>query len=355
MIPAAPEEDTPEPVLDSMKERLKRQWEGSEQENILVEAPPFPKDIMLELSNACNHECLFCASQFMTRKVGRMDKTLLGRLLAEARQLGTTDVGFYTTGEPFVHKELEQFVAQARDLGFGYIYISTNGALASPKRLQALVEAGIHSIKFSINAATRETYRLIHGRDDFDAVLRNLRFISELRRGLDRKLRLFITYIVTNKNSHEVELFKTLFEPLVDELMFFDMKSQSGQMVQSLDVLAPSAAAEPFSGEPNTCTMPFNRVHISWEGYLTLCCIDYQNYLAVADLNKMSLEEGWLSPAFRELRRRHLEKRLEGTLCHNCLYSLTSPISPLVEELASPFDLSAWQVGDKKVIPLQAQ
>ena len=39
--------------------------------------------------------------------------------------------------------------------------------------------------------------------------------------------------------------------------------------------------------------MPFNRIHVTWEGYLTLCCVDYQNYLIVEDLNKISLWDAY--------------------------------------------------------------
>lgn len=41
------------------------------------------------------------------------------------------------------------------------------------------------------------------------------------------------------------------------------------------------------------------------EGYLTLCCVDYQNYLAVADLNTESLNEAWNNAYARELRRKN--------------------------------------------------
>ena len=36
------------------------------------------------------------------------------------------------------------------------------------------------------------------------------------------------------------------------------------------------------------------------EGYLTACCVDYQNYLTIADLNLVSIGDAWKSKAFRE-------------------------------------------------------
>lgn len=34
-------------------------------------------------------------------------------------------------------------------------------------------------------------------------------------------------------------------------------------------------------------------------GYLTLCCVGSQNYLAIEDLNDMSLKEAWASLKFQ--------------------------------------------------------
>jgi hypothetical protein len=36
------------------------------------------------------------------------------------------------------------------------------------------------------------------------------------------------------------------------------------------------------------------------------------------------------------MRQRHLDGRLEGTLCHNCINDVNLPIEPLVPALATP-------------------
>ena len=191
---------------ESISARFQRQYGKGPSDSLLVAAPPFPKNMMVELSNACNHACIFCTSPHMTRRIGRIEKDLLVRILGEARAEGVEEVGFYTTGEPFIHKDLATFTAAARDLGFRYIYISTNGALATPERVKPVIDAGMSSIKFSINAGSRETYRLVHGHDDWDKVLAHLRFISDYRKAAAPNLRLFVTFVVTNRTAHECEL-----------------------------------------------------------------------------------------------------------------------------------------------------
>ena len=63
--------------------------------------------------------------------------------------------------------------------------------------------------------------------------------------------------------------------------------------------------------ESEICMVPFNRLHVTCEGFLTACCVDYQNYLTVADLNLVSVKEAWSSKEFVELRKKHLSGNLK--------------------------------------------
>ena len=318
---------------------IRRQLRGLVDEAALslVPTPPFPSNLMVELSNACNHACIFCANPKMTRTRRRIDSELLGSILVQARKLGTTKVGFYTTGDPFAHTGLEDFIGQAKDLDYEYTYISTNGSLATPERITAAVDAGLDSAKFSINAGSRQTYRLIHGRDDWDTVVANLRFLLAYREKLRRELRVGITYVVTDQNRHECEDFRIRFGPLVDDICFSECGHQSGYMHENGDSVAAECTAIP---EKTPCWMLFSRAHVTCEGYLTLCCVDYQNYLAVADLNGVGLKEAWESALFKEMRKRHLRNDVKGTLCWNCIHDGNGPVEPLDPCLATRFAFS---------------
>ena len=315
-------------------------------DQVYVPKPPFPENIMIELSNACNHACVFCSNPKMTRPLGRIDRDLLMSILSQARELGAREAGFYTTGDPFVHKGLQEFVGEAKRLGYEYTYISTNGALATPDRSKAVIDAGLDSIKFSINAGTRETYHAIHGQDDWDKVVANLGFISEYRKTLKRDLHLAITYVVVDQNQHEVEGFLKKFTPLVDDVYPFPANCQQGYMLENPQFLTVDSTAPPMKAP---CYMVFSRAHITCEGYLTLCCTDYQNYLALADLKTMKLSKAWEDPLFVAMRERHLRNELEGILCWNCIHHQQTPIEPIVPEFASPLAFSqAAQINLEK-------
>ena len=66
--------------------------------------------------------------------------------------------------------------------------------------------------------------------------------------------------------------------------------------------------------------------------------VDYQNYLTIADLNLVSIGDAWKSKAFRELREKHLSKKLNNTLCDNCWNYKCEKIQPLNSELSTKID-----------------
>ena len=114
--------------------------------------PPFPyTNFLIETSNACNHACIFCAHQKMKRKVSKIAPNFVYNILQQAYDLGTREVGFYATGEPFLVPELPDYIRKAKEIGYSYVYLTSNGSLATPERIRAVVDAGLDSIKFSIS------------------------------------------------------------------------------------------------------------------------------------------------------------------------------------------------------------
>ena len=56
-------------------------------------------------------------------------------------------------GSLFLVKNLADYVSHAKNaIGYDYLFITTNGALAIPETVKAVLDAGLDSIKFSISA-----------------------------------------------------------------------------------------------------------------------------------------------------------------------------------------------------------
>lgn len=98
-----------------MNQLSKRIQTKKENNNCLNTTPPLPtKNMLIELNNACNHKCIFCSNRKMTRKKGNIDSTFLKKILQEAYDNGVREVGYYSTGEPFLNPELADHIKTAK-------------------------------------------------------------------------------------------------------------------------------------------------------------------------------------------------------------------------------------------------
>lgn len=315
----------------------------------------FPKNMLMELTNLCNDSCAFCANSKSTRKRGIIKPELAEKILREAYGLGTREVGFYQTGEPLLDKNLEKYIGYAKHLGYEYVYITTNGALLTEQRANAIIEAGIDSIKFSINASNPKDYMLMHGKDEFEQVIGNLIYIDDLRKRQKRKISLYISYVVTRYTEAEREEFQSKYRRYADDIVFMNCKNVGGLMKNEITKYLSVGSSVGHYYENDMCPMIFNRLHITYEGYLTMCCMDFQNYLVVSDLNKESLKDAWNNSYACDLRKRHLDHTLEGTMCFNCINNCTEFAQPLRAEYASRVNLDEWDKSEEIMKRIQNQ
>ena len=291
-----------------------------------------PEDMLVEVTNRCNHACIFCAHRVMNNKKGEINPILLKRVLQEAYDMGVRRVGLYTTGEMFLCKHVEKHIQNAKKIGYEYIYADTNGALATKEKMRAVLTAGLDSIKFSINAGSRETYKYIHGKDDFNVAIANLKDCYSLKEELNSSFKLMISFIITSVTEGEIEEFQRLVTPYCDEVRFHPVRSFFQQSDDNISFLAPHGN---FSQNAHTncerelCSMVFNRIHMTYNGFLTACCVDFNHDLIVGDLNETSLKEAWHSKTALDLRKRHLENDLAGTMCYGCMREKYHPYQPL--------------------------
>lgn len=291
--------------------------------------PPFPKtNFLMELSNACNHACIFCAHQKMRRPTGTINREKAFDILEQAYALGTREVGFYATGEPFLVPDLPEYIAKAKETGYTYVYLTSNGSLATPERIRAVTDAGLDSIKFSINAPQRRLYEFIHGKDDFDTVMENLRYVNEYRAVSKKQYKIYVTGILTRFTEHLRDKYYEVFQGLADQIVFKYVYNQGGYMPEIEDYLRCDCDHE----KRRRCNLPFDAVSVTKECYLSIENADYENMLIVADLNQVSLHDGWYGDVMRDMRRRFMEDDLKGTLCDGCVHHTKAGAWPLMKE-----------------------
>lgn len=212
---------------------------------------------------------------------------------------GTREICFHAMGEPLICKDLAKFIKLAKDLGYEYTYLDTNGILADEQTITAILDAGLDSLKFSIHAASKETYLLVNGTDNFDKVYSNFVYTSNYIRenGLACKL---IAYMCESKlNVKEHNQFYLAFKDYADEIWIAPVHGASGVMVNENREISVEGKLE-----KNICSNdPFERLVVTWDGKAIGCCTDWEEGLAYANLETQSLKECWNNDKIIKLRK----------------------------------------------------
>lgn len=299
--------------------------------------PKFPKVMLLETTNHCNHNCIFCSHSKMSRAKGFMKEELAYRLLREAYRGGVREVGFYLLGEPLLDHNLEKYISYAKKLGYSYTFLTTNGFLLDEQRMVSIINAGLDSIKFSFNAGSREHYIFVHGVDCYEKVKDNIIRLSNYRKEKNYNFKIYMSSMLTKYTQNDDKLIKNMFSSYVDHIVIDNCISQDGKNDEIDDMLVIEGSKN-IPSRKKSCFYPFNRLHITYEGYLNLCCIDFQNFLVIEDLNDMSLEDAWTSEKFQQIRQKHIDGNLEKTLCYNCINDTCSIVEPISEAFAAPYN-----------------
>ena len=119
------------------------------------DAPPIARrgaSTWLRVTDACNAHCTFCAQHVPRLTDDLRDDRAMARLQALLAG-GVPDELLLTGGEPTLHVGLDRLVGAAIDAGVKDVVLYTNGmALADPRRLKALVHAGLTTARVSLFA-----------------------------------------------------------------------------------------------------------------------------------------------------------------------------------------------------------
>lgn len=290
--------------------------------------PPLPKSLNIELNSNCNQACVFCPFHgpyaYNKPKLAMMDLKMVKMILDEAKRLGIgeKEVGFYLSGEAFLHKDLAECIKYAKQLGFKYTFITTNGALATPDKMKAVLDAGLDSIRFSVNAADEDTYKEIHGKDDFDRVVENIKYMSNYIECNGLNIATSLSCVVTKKTLGMQDDIRKIFGEYVDDILFIPV--MLNRLECDADFIEQHQIMDDSSAEINSdfiCPMLFDTMYIGANLEVMPCCEAYDVNCVFYDLKEdFNLEKAWNSNNYQRYRNIFLNHADDkGTICEKCV------------------------------------
>jgi radical SAM protein with 4Fe4S-binding SPASM domain len=302
---------------------------------------PVPKEIYIEPTNRCNELCVTCPRTFFQREPeADLDYERFVRLLDQFPEVER--IVLHGVGEPLLARELPRMVAEANRRGAAVLF-NTN-ALALHRRLgEQLVDAGLDELRVSMDAADRETYRVIRGVDGYaKAMRRTAEFCAHLRERGAQRPRVSMFFMAMREN---LEQLPAVIEKagaigvacvVLQRLVYFEAGlAVEGQSVMGEDLrelfdrceeaatragveligsgrlgpegsLRPVASGRPWSG----CTRPWRSTYVTANGNVLPCCIApfaTQDYgaLILGNAFERPISEIWSGEEYDAFRRAH--------------------------------------------------
>jgi MoaA/NifB/PqqE/SkfB family radical SAM enzyme len=292
-----------------------------------VASPPCPRSVKIELTARCNFNCSFCATGYKLRDKRDMDWQFYLKLLTDLKRSGVEEVGMFYLGESFLLPWLPDAIKAAKDEGFEYVFLTTNGSLCTPEKVQACMAAGLNSLKFSLNYANEEQFVSIARVKSslFTDLVRNVKTTRRIRDDGGYHCGVYGSYIdYDGQQGERMRALVAEVEQYLDEVYALPLYSQANLV--SVD--EQNRGWEIRGGNPGRadnmrpavpCWSLFTEARVSYDGYLSACCFDHDGRFRMGSLNEVSFMEAWTSDRFQELRQAHLSGDVSETVCKECV------------------------------------
>lgn len=280
-------------------QELHKQIEKGPLTKRVKKCPDFPRMVDIELTNACNLGCRMCPSGVGTtsRTRGYMDCLLLRKLVTELRA-HQTPIRLIRWGEPMLHPAFFNLLRDCKEFGIP-LHFNTNGLQFSPSNMTMLIVEEVDSIKVSMQGGDRDSYYKWRGVDFYNQLLNDVKEFVRLRG--DRK-KPFIHVGTTLADGESSACFKRDFGPVADMITIGKTLDLSQERI------------------PNDCPEMWDKLSVDWDGKVTACCGDYDNFMTVGRFPEQSLEDIWLnSKQLKAYREEFLKGPLRAMpLCKRC-------------------------------------
>jgi MoaA/NifB/PqqE/SkfB family radical SAM enzyme len=307
---------------------FKRTYDSDRYRNVLNNrsAPAdFPFMVDVEPTNHCNLTCSCCVQQVMKRKKGFMETSLFKKIIDECAA-HSAPVRLIRLGEPFLHKDILKFCRYAKEKGVG-LHITNNGLALQESDMKALIDMELDSVIFSFQGATKEGYELMRNNDRYDQLVSNITKLVELR-GERMKPYIHISSTMTDESRNEIKGFMERWAGVADSVGVgkTSMAQLSESQMRSMEAMGKVRMLKERETVRKTyspCTEVYQKLSVDWDGKVTCCCGDYDNFMVVGDANVTSLSDIWNNSAELKRFRRILDNNMHKTLplCSACYHT----------------------------------
>ena len=205
---------------------LQKDCSGTRYENIISNGSTALNEMNLWISfdSRCNLRCISCRKDHV--RYTEEDKLRVEQLLDIVRSnlSHINNLGLCGNGDPFASPSIRDFLFSLDSSKYPNLAITllTNGQLFNEQAWESMIKIrrSVRSVQVSVDAAAKASYESIRLGGSYDTLMKNLSFISGLRRK-DLIGEFIISFVANSRNFMEMADFVKLGLDLGCDIIYF--------------------------------------------------------------------------------------------------------------------------------------
>ena len=326
--------------------------------------PDYPLNVLVEVVNKCNLECIMCLSSHRKGDTKVISNETISKLLTEFKENNLPALMFGAGDEPLMFSDIDQMWKEANLSGIMDIFIFTNGTLLNEDMCKKILEHEVSRVYISLDAATEETYQKIRltnkkineevtgnqklkiineEQNSLQSIENNIKKLIEMRDARNLELpQIRVSYTVQYKNKHEINMFKEKWENVVDFIEFQETQNIQFDKLATLSETERWKRRQPMykKNYKKDCKAPFHSATVWADGSVIPCCTFQGKNLTLGNINGIpelgipaqSIKELWNGEKINELREQFRTGEL-NIVCQSCLNARQTEIFDVIEEV----------------------
>lgn len=159
-----------------------------------------PLEVGWDVTYRCNARCAYCTNWTSHHPV--MSLADARKLVERVARLGTFQMSL-SGGEPLTRKDIVDVVRTVRGAGMRCALVS-NGSLGREALYRDLMEAGLDTLVFSIDGATKESHERFRHGTNFEKLIESIETCQRLISERGFQTRISTNTVITNSNVEEI-------------------------------------------------------------------------------------------------------------------------------------------------------
>jgi len=228
-------------------------------------------------------------------------------------------------GEPFVHPQIQDFIEYTKQRNNQLLHITTNGLAFEEYDMSCMVGYGVDSLIFSFQGANEFGYNFMRNTNQYQKLVANIKEFLALR-GDNEKPFVQVTTTVFKETPKQIKEFVDYWVDKVDAVSvgrtnFRILPKITPEMSLFMNFASPKKTKKL---EHVPCTEVYHQIQVDWDGKVSPCCGDYNNFLTIGNVKNQTIRDMWNKSKRLTFIRQTLKHSGHDALkpCNNCYPTL---------------------------------